>query len=245
MADSVGKRRRFPFCPDGDRHAGPFRLVAGSKTSSSPCHHFSRQAALRSCIDSWGCLESCWLSFAFYMFMNTATLLLVLMEAVCCSTIIPHRVINSIPVSLHPSGTFIFLPDYTHAEFELHRLYLSLSLTRNDRPSAAVRSRCCGGGSDRWADGWEGRGWVCGFLKVRPWAVFINTDTCCFSAAWVVCHHQHRCGQSERSCGLRLLGSHMHRAGEWLTHGPRGSRSCCFVAGDKLWSDPPSLYRAR
>lgn len=28
MADSVGKRRRFPFCPDGDRHAGPFRFVA-------------------------------------------------------------------------------------------------------------------------------------------------------------------------------------------------------------------------
>lgn len=195
MADSVGEKAMFPLLP-WRWQARRSIQTRSLKTSSSPCHHFSRQAAIRSCIDSWGCLESCWLSFAFYMFMNTARLLLVLMEAVCCSTIIPHCVINSIPVSLHSSGTFIFLPDLHTCWIWAPSLYLSLSLTRNDRPSAAVRSRCCGGGSDRWADGWEGRGWVCGFLKVRPWAVFINTDTCCFSAAWVVCHHQHRCGTS-------------------------------------------------
>lgn len=120
MADSVGEKAMFPLLP-WRWQAHRSIQTRSLKTSSSPCHHFSRQAAIRSWIDSWGCLESCWLSFAFYMFMNTARLLLVLMEAVCCSTIIPHRVINSIPVSLHSSGTFIFLPDYTHAEFELHR----------------------------------------------------------------------------------------------------------------------------
>lgn len=82
-----------------------------------------------------------------------------------------------------------------------------------------MRSRCCGGGSDRWADGWEGRGWVCGFLKVRPWAVFINTDTCCFSAAWVVCHHQHRCGTSaNQSAAVGFCFSGVTCIGQGMTN---------------------------
>lgn len=68
-------------------------------------------------------------------------------------------------------------------------------------------------------------GW-CGFLKVRPWAVFINTDTrlflCCVGRLPSSLQHT---GQSEHSC--LPLKSHMHQAQEWLTTRPRGNRSCC------------------
>lgn len=58
------------------------------------------------------------------------------------------------------------------------------------------------------AGGRGGGGEPCGFLKVMPWALFINTDT--FSAAvWEACHH--RC--STWANQSTAVWGHMHQEG--------------------------------
>jgi len=47
----------------------------------------------------------------------------------------------------------------------------------------------------RWGGG---TGWLCGFLKVRPWAVNIHTDTFC--AAWDVHHRCTAANQRAAAC---------------------------------------------